>query len=341
MPSAVACCPFLYHIPLLSPILPISLPLSPFRSFSSLNIFVTSGFLLVPDLVFLGVPSFRGWYFISWCYCCLKTSSRGRKQPLVFNNKELITLFVDNILEEANTAWLLKTFVNYGIVKETYLPAKKNNRGSRFGFVRYNCPISAKVAITKASGMQVGDNKLFVKTASFNSKFKRDNGNHLRSPNGIAESSYKGIPSWKKTESNHLAFENSYAHTTIDKGRSYAQAPFKGSTAKDFVSHNAMMEEFFNLHGECKEHVKGKHGTPFAKATNSNVLVNSKEGTMMDNNWEGSSDSLVPKSVVHLGLDLVPFNRPAQLDVGFDLSESQSNNGESNGICSQINLRPS
>ncbi|KAH7865862.1 hypothetical protein Vadar_012315 [Vaccinium darrowii] len=290
--------------------------------------------------------------------------NRGRKHPLVFNNKELITLFVDNIPEEANRAWLSKTFTDYGIVKETYIPAKRSNRGSRFGFVHYDCPISAEVAVTKASGLQVGDYKLFVKVASFNSKLKRDNGNHLRSSKDIAESSYKGALSWKKAESNHLAQENSYAHATFDKeewdssSQMQKSAAYKVSTAfaktspdTDLASHNAMMEQFVNLHGECKDNDKGKQGNLFMKSTNSSFVVN-KEGIVMENNLEGSLDSLVPDSVDNpiwdinsaqgnFGLDLVPFGGAAQVEVDSDLSESHSNTGESNGICSQINLRPS
>ncbi|KAH7845089.1 hypothetical protein Vadar_012986 [Vaccinium darrowii] len=280
--------------------------------------------------------------------------NRGRKHPLVFNNKELITLFVDNIPEEANRAWLSKTFTDYGIVKETYIPAKRSNRGSKFGFVRYDCPISAEVAVTKASGLQVGDNKLFVKVASFNSKLKRDNGNHLRSSKDIAESSYKGALSWKKAESNHLAQENSYAHATFDKeewdssSQMQKSAAYKVSTAfaktspdTDLASHNAMMEQFVNLHGECKDNDKGKQGNLFMKSTNSSFVVN-KEGIVMENNLEGSLDSLVPDSVDNpiwdinsaqgnFGLDLVPFGGAAQVEVDSDLSESHSNTGESNG----------
>lgn len=135
-------------------------------------------------------------------------------------------------------------------------------------------------------------------------------------------------------------------------------AAYKVSTASaktspdfDFASHNAMMEQFFNLHGECKDNDKGKQGNLFMKSTNSSFVVN-KEGIVLENNLEGSLDSLVPDSVDNpiwdinsaqgnFGLDLVPFGGAAQVEVDSDLSESQSNTGESNGICSQINLRPS
>lgn len=107
-------------------------------------------------------------------------------------------------------------------------------------------------------------------------------------------------------------------------------AGFKDSKANgkifpqpDSISHNARMEGFFNLRRECKEHVIGKH--------------DSKEGTMMDNKFVGSSDSFVLES--DLVLDLVPFNGPTHIEVGFNLSESQSNTRDFNGICSQINLR--
>ncbi|KAH7860741.1 hypothetical protein Vadar_017477 [Vaccinium darrowii] len=78
-----------------------------------------------------------------------------------------ITLFVDNIPEEANLSWLSSTFNNYGVVIWAHISNKRSYKGSRFAFVKYNCHVSIDVAIQKANGMQFGTNKLVVKTASF------------------------------------------------------------------------------------------------------------------------------------------------------------------------------
>lgn len=44
--------------------------------------------------------------------------------------------------------------------------------GRRFGFVRFDCAVSADVAISKANGLWMEDRKLFVKIASFDQNNK-------------------------------------------------------------------------------------------------------------------------------------------------------------------------
>lgn len=64
----------------------------------------------------------------------------------------LFTLFVDNLPNEADQTWLRNIFNQYGVVKDSYIPLKRSKRGSKFGFVRYNCDVSTGVAIYRANG---------------------------------------------------------------------------------------------------------------------------------------------------------------------------------------------
>ncbi|KAH7840096.1 hypothetical protein Vadar_012527 [Vaccinium darrowii] len=81
----------------------------------------------------------------------------------------LFTLFVDNLPEFVSLPWFKKLFNNYGVVKDAFIPEKRSKiSGRKFGFVWYNCSISAEVAIARANGLWCEDKKLFVKYASFN-----------------------------------------------------------------------------------------------------------------------------------------------------------------------------
>ncbi|KAL7233956.1 hypothetical protein ACSBR1_017543 [Camellia fascicularis] len=52
-------------------------------------------------------------------------------------------------------------FSNYGVVNDVFIPNKRRKAtGSRFGFVRYDCQIAAKVAVQKANGIWCDDNGL-------------------------------------------------------------------------------------------------------------------------------------------------------------------------------------
>ncbi|KAH7840634.1 hypothetical protein Vadar_019471 [Vaccinium darrowii] len=83
------------------------------------------------------------------------------------NESDLFTLFVDNIPPARNLSWLETLFSNYGIVKGSFIPAKRSKRGSKFGFVRFDCSVSAAVAISRANGLEVEGYFLFVKKARF------------------------------------------------------------------------------------------------------------------------------------------------------------------------------
>lgn len=69
-------------------------------------------------------------------------------------NKEIYTLFVDNIPEENDHHWLQRTFNNFGVVKDAFIPWKRSKcTGNKFGFVRFGCPISAGMAVSRLNGV--------------------------------------------------------------------------------------------------------------------------------------------------------------------------------------------
>ncbi|KAG5522231.1 hypothetical protein RHGRI_034421 [Rhododendron griersonianum] len=80
----------------------------------------------------------------------------------------IVTLFVDNIPDYGDQIWLQRTFNKFGVVKDAFIPKKRSKRtGNKFGFVRYECPVSAGVAVSRMNGVWVENERLFVKEASF------------------------------------------------------------------------------------------------------------------------------------------------------------------------------
>ncbi|KAL7182795.1 hypothetical protein ACSBR1_041468 [Camellia fascicularis] len=60
---------------------------------------------------------------------------------------------------------------SYGVVKDVFIPNKRRKTtGSRFGFVRYDCQIAAKVAVQKADGIWCDDKTMNVRLAEFGSE---------------------------------------------------------------------------------------------------------------------------------------------------------------------------
>lgn len=67
-----------------------------------------------------------------------------------------------------NAQSLFKLFTKFGIVKDVFIPLKRRIvTKSRFGFVRFDCPVIADIAIQKANGLLVGDMVLEVKNAKY------------------------------------------------------------------------------------------------------------------------------------------------------------------------------
>lgn len=64
--------------------------------------------------------------------------------------------------------WFEETFNKFGVVKDAFIPRKRRKcSGSKFSFVRYDCHISAGMAISKMNGVWVDNMRLFVKEAFF------------------------------------------------------------------------------------------------------------------------------------------------------------------------------
>ncbi|KAL7247054.1 hypothetical protein ACSBR2_002047 [Camellia fascicularis] len=63
---------------------------------------------------------------------------------------------------------LYTLFTNFGVVKDVFIPHKRRKATqSRFGFVRYDCPITAAVAVKKANRVWCEDKTLKVKKADY------------------------------------------------------------------------------------------------------------------------------------------------------------------------------
>ncbi|KAE9452391.1 hypothetical protein C3L33_15707, partial [Rhododendron williamsianum] len=98
--------------------------------------------------------------------------SKHRRQ-MVDSNNSTITLFVDNLPEDVSQRWVSHLFNKFGVVKDIFIPGKRSKvAGKAFAFVRYDCAVSAEMAISKTNGVWIEDRKLFVKTASFDQKRK-------------------------------------------------------------------------------------------------------------------------------------------------------------------------
>ncbi|XP_058219925.1 multiple RNA-binding domain-containing protein 1-like [Rhododendron vialii] len=99
--------------------------------------------------------------------------SKHRRQ-MVDSNNSMITLFVDNLPEDVSQRWVSHLFNKFGVVKDVFIPGKRSKvfTGKAFAFVRYDCAVSAEMAISKTNGVWIEDRKLFVKTASFDQKRK-------------------------------------------------------------------------------------------------------------------------------------------------------------------------
>ncbi|KAI8527296.1 hypothetical protein RHMOL_Rhmol12G0064100 [Rhododendron molle] len=97
--------------------------------------------------------------------------------------KPLFTLFVDNLPEDVSQRWVRYLFNKFGVVKDVFIPGKRSKvTGKLFGFVRYDCEVSADMAISKANGLWIEDRKLFVKMAFFDQN-KGNNDERQINPN--------------------------------------------------------------------------------------------------------------------------------------------------------------
>ncbi|KAL7248435.1 hypothetical protein ACSBR2_003210 [Camellia fascicularis] len=84
------------------------------------------------------------------------------------------TLFVDDIPNSMSPKGLYKLFTNFGVVKDVFIPNKRRKATqTKFGFVRYDCPIAARVAVQQTNGLWCEDKNLKVKKADFGNEQMR------------------------------------------------------------------------------------------------------------------------------------------------------------------------
>ncbi|KAG5544683.1 hypothetical protein RHGRI_017205 [Rhododendron griersonianum] len=81
------------------------------------------------------------------------------------------------------------------MVKDAFIPRKRSKRtGSKFGFLRFGCHVSASMAISKMNGVWVDDKRLFVKEACFDLKNEKLKPKMPRSSEDrVPQSSQKGV----------------------------------------------------------------------------------------------------------------------------------------------------
>ncbi|KAL7204785.1 hypothetical protein ACSBR2_017821 [Camellia fascicularis] len=102
-----------------------------------------------------------------WWRLVLRKHGGKEGRNLALDN-EIHTIFVDNLPESMDPKGLFNIFTNYGIVKDVFIRNKRRKlTRSRFGFVRYACPMATNIAVQKAHGIWCNNRALKVKIADF------------------------------------------------------------------------------------------------------------------------------------------------------------------------------
>lgn len=100
------------------------------------------------------------------------------------------TIFVDDIPESMDPKGLYAVFSNFGVVRDMFIPKKRRKMTrSRFGFVWYDCPVAAKMAVQKAHGLWCDNRALKVKVADFGK------GNAVKQRSGVAKIGRRNVGS--------------------------------------------------------------------------------------------------------------------------------------------------
>ncbi|KAL7202110.1 hypothetical protein ACSBR1_033728 [Camellia fascicularis] len=94
---------------------------------------------------------------------------RGRAGPWRSRDSAgVFTVFVDNLPASMNPKDLFNLFIKFGVVKDVFIPQKRRRvTNTRFGFVRFDCFVAAKIAVQKANGLWMDDRSLQVKLVEF------------------------------------------------------------------------------------------------------------------------------------------------------------------------------
>ncbi|KAL7217518.1 hypothetical protein ACSBR2_010884 [Camellia fascicularis] len=154
---------------------------------------------------------------IEWVY-----PSDGGWQPVVrrhggrgvrnsWTNGSIHSIFVDNLPETMRAKGLFSIFCNYRVVVDTFIPNKRRKMtSSRFGFVRYSCPVAADMAIQKANGLWCDDKALKVKKADYSKEYgtKQQAGPSMQ-PRKFAE----------KLNSSHVGYQRKRSFAEVVSGK--------------------------------------------------------------------------------------------------------------------------
>ncbi|CAL5372613.1 unnamed protein product [Camellia sinensis] len=77
-------------------------------------------------------------------------------------------IFVDDIPDSMDPRRMHSLFSNFGVVRDVFIPFKRRKTTHiRFGFVNYDCPVAANMAVQKIDGLWCDDKALKVKLAEF------------------------------------------------------------------------------------------------------------------------------------------------------------------------------
>ncbi|GMP57002.1 hypothetical protein CsSME_00021263 [Camellia sinensis var. sinensis] len=134
---------------------------------------------------------------------------------------EIHMIFVDNLPESMDPKGLYNIFTNFGIVKDVFIPNKRRKlTKSRFGFVRYACPVAANMAVQKAHGIWCDNRALKVKIADF-VQGKEDNQKSVIT--SIGRRDFATTSSVTDTLQRRNFATTSRVTNTVQRGKSYAQ----------------------------------------------------------------------------------------------------------------------
>ncbi|XP_028122037.1 polyadenylate-binding protein 5-like [Camellia sinensis] len=93
---------------------------------------------------------------------------RGQRRGVFEGRTSFFTVFVDNIPRSVNPKGLYNIFSKFGVMNDVFIPQKRRKlTNMRFGFVRFDCPVAATVAVQRANGLWVDDTAIEVKRAAF------------------------------------------------------------------------------------------------------------------------------------------------------------------------------
>ncbi|KAH7858671.1 hypothetical protein Vadar_026482 [Vaccinium darrowii] len=111
----------------------------------------------------------KGWTLASRLRANARTFSLAEAYRLS-KGRNVVTIYVDDLLEDMYAAWLGQIFSKYGCVLDAFIP-KKRSRGfnSKFGFVRFGSLREAEEAISSMNGMIIRDKEMLAKVATFSS----------------------------------------------------------------------------------------------------------------------------------------------------------------------------